>query len=266
MPLTPLAQTRDCALGRRNPTVKLGLVFVVSAVLLFVLDPFTPAVLYLLALAGVAATAGLTPRRLAVAHLPFAAFALGLFLVNALSRSGEVLWTFGPFQITAEGAEIGLALALRTLVIGVLSIGFVASTDPVALMTSLHQNARLGARFTYAVLAGYRMLQEMPREWETIRHAQSVRENLRRDGRPHRSLRRLARSVFTLLVVSLRKGERIAQALESRGLGRTPRSVWRPVPLDRADWLFAAALLAAVAAVLALSAALGLLRGPAALA
>lgn len=258
-------QARDCPLGRRNPTVKLGLVFVISAVLLFVLDPVTPAVLYLLAVTGVAAGTGIGPRALAVAHLPFAAFAVGLLLVNALSRTGDVWWAFGPLQVTVQGVEVGSALALRTLVIGVLSIGFLASTDPVALMTSLHQNARLGARFTFAVLAGYRMLQDLPAEWESIRWAHRVRAPLRADGRDRRSVRALAGSILTLLVVTIRKGERIAQSLESRGLGLTPRTCWRPVALGRADWLFAAGVLVVVAAVLALSAALGVLRGPAAL-
>lgn len=255
----------DSPLARRNPTVKLGLVFVISAALLFVVDPFTPAVLYLLAVAGVLAAGGIGPRALAVAHLPFAAFAVGLLLVNALSRPGVVLLEFGPFQATAEGLTVGAALALRTLVIGVLSIGFLATTDPVALMTSLHQNARLGARFTYAVLAGYRMLQELPREWDTIRHAHSVREPLRSNGRPGRRPGQLGRSIFTLLVVSLRKGERMAQSLESRGLGLAPRTTWRPVVVGRVDWAFCAATLVLVAAVLAASAALGVLRGPAAL-
>lgn len=255
----------DSPLARRNPTVKLALVFIVSAVLLFVVDPVTPAVLYLLAVVGVLAAGGMGPRALAVAHLPFAAFAVGLFLVNALSRPGEVLWTLGPFRATAAGITIGCALALRTLLIGVLSIAFLASTDPVDLMTSLHQNARLGARFTYAVLAGYRMLQELPREWDTIRHAHSVREPLRDNGRPRTGLRQSARSVFTLLVVSLRKGERMAQSLESRGLGLSPRTTWRPVAVGRADWGLVAVVLAVLITVLAGSAALGVLRGPAAL-
>lgn len=255
----------DSLLARRNPTVKLALVFTVSAVLLFVVDPVTTAVLYLLAIAGVLAAGGMGPRALVVAHLPFAAFAVGLFLVNALSRPGEVWWTLGPFRVTAAGVTIGTALALRTLVIGVLSIAFLASTDPVALMTSLHQNARLSARFTFAVLAGYRMLQELPREWDTIRHAHSVREPLRPGGRPATSPRQLGRSVFTLLVVSLRKGERMAQSLESRGLGLSPRTTWRPVAIGRADWIFLAAVLIVLAAVLIVSGALGVLRGPAAL-
>lgn len=248
-------------LSRRNPTVKLVLVFVVSVVMLFVFDPVTPTVLYALALIGVIAAARIPPQALALAHIPFVAFALGLFLVNTLSRPGEVLWEAGVLRVTAEGVTVGAALAMRTLVIGILSIGFLASTDPVALMTSLHQNARLSARVTYAILAGYRMLQEMPREWDTIRRAHAVRAPLRSDGNPPRGGRDLGRAAFTLLVISVRKGERMAQSLESRGLGLTPRSTWRPIPVRPADWVFATTVLAALLGILLASAALGSLEG-----
>jgi energy-coupling factor transport system permease protein len=247
----------DSPLGRRNPTVKLGLLFAVSVALLFVFDPVTPAVLYVLALAAVAASARIPGRILALAHIPFVGFGLGLLVVNALSRPGTTVWEVGALGVTAEGLAVGASLGLRSMVIGVLSIGFVASTDGVALMTSLHQHAKLGVRMTYAVLAGYRMLQEMPAEWQTIRSAHAVRAPLRSNGLPRSGVRSFGRSAFALLVVSLRKGERMAQSLESRGLGLGPRTTWRPVPLGRTDWWLAAAVLTVLALVFAASAALG---------
>lgn len=260
----PSGLVADSPLARRNPSVKLGLVAAVSVVAMFVLDPVTPALLYLLALAGVAVSVRTPPRTLAVAHTPFVAFAAGLLVVNALSRPGAVLWQAGPLRITEQGLTVGTALAARTLLIGALAIGFLLSTDGVALMTSLHHNLRLGPRVTYAILAGYRMLQEMPREWNTIRHAHSVRRE-DETGRPSRDPRHLAAVVFTLLVVSIRKGERMAQALESRGLGLRPRSTWRPTPLTVTDALLAGVVLGTVALVLAVSAWLGTLEGPSAL-
>lgn len=253
------------ALDRRNPTVKLALVFVVSLVVMFVLDPLTPAVLYLLALGGVLASTSATPRTLTIAHVPFLAFATGVLVVNALSRPGEVLWQAGVLRVTAEGLSVGGALAVRTLLVGVLAIGFLLSTDGVALMHSLRQNARLSPRVAYAVLAGYRLLQDMPREWVTIQHAHAVRAPRRADGRLPRGPRHLGRVVFTLLVVTVRRGERMAQALESRGLGLAPRTTWRPVHVTRADLALLAVVLGALALVLATSGWLGVLRGPGAL-
>ncbi|HEV7951645.1 MAG TPA: energy-coupling factor transporter transmembrane component T [Glaciihabitans sp.] len=249
-------------LARRNPTVKLVLLFVVSVVLMFVFDPVTPAVLYLVAAGAVLATSAIGMKRFLLAHLPFVGFAIGLLLVNALSRPGEVLFSGAGLRITVEGLQVGASLGLRSVLIGVLSIGFVVSTDGVRLMNSLHQHARLGARPTYAIVAGYRMLQEMPREWRTIRQAHAVRAPLRKNGQLPRGMGALGRAAFTLLIVSLRKGERMSQALESRGLGLTPRTVWRPVPLTWADAAFAGGVLAVGAAVLLMSARWGVLAGP----
>ncbi|HLS16069.1 MAG TPA: energy-coupling factor transporter transmembrane component T [Beutenbergiaceae bacterium] len=260
------ATAADAApLARRNPTVKLALVFLISLAVLFVLDPLTPAVLYLLALGGVLAATRIRPGQLLLAHIPFAAFALGIFLVNVLSRPGTVLWHAGPLRVTTEGLSVGGALAGRTLLIGIMAIGFLVSTDGVSLMHSLRQSVRLSPRVAYSVLAGYRMLQDMPTEWTTIQHAHAVRAPLGRNGRPPRGPRHLARVAFTLLVITVRRGERIAQALESRGLGLTPRTTWRPVLITRADWVLAGSVLLILAGVLVGSAALGILRGPGAL-
>ncbi len=259
------AVTIPSPLARRNPSIKLAVVFLVSLAVMFVLDPVTPALLYGLALAAVMVFARVPLRTLALGHVPFLAFAFGVLVVNVLSRPGTVVWQAGPLRATEEGFSVGGALALRTVLIGVLAIGFLSSTDGVALMHSLRENARLSPRVAYSVLAGYRMLQDMPREWATIQHAHAVRAPLRADGRPPRGPRHLARVVFTLLVVTVRRGERMAQALESRGLGLTPRTTWRPVRVERADWWLAAGVLATVAAVLTLTAAAGVLRGPGAL-
>ncbi|MGO1508957.1 MAG: energy-coupling factor transporter transmembrane component T family protein [Actinomycetales bacterium] len=264
--MSALAQAplRGTPLSRRNPTVKLAALTAVSLAVVFVLDPATSAALYLLALAAVAIGARPAPRTLLLAHVPFVVFGLGAFTVNALTRPGEVLWQWGVLRVTVEGLSVGGALGLRALVVGICVVGFVLSTDGVALMTSLHHNARLGARPTYAVLAGYRMIQEMPREWSTIRAAHAVRGRGPR-GRPPRGPRHLAGIVFTLLVVSVRKGERIAQSLESRGLGLEPRTTWRPTAVRPVDWLLLGAVLVVLAAVLVVSHLLGTLEGPGAL-
>jgi energy-coupling factor transport system permease protein len=255
----------DSPLSRRNPTVKLALLFAVSLALFFTFDPVTPTALYVIALVAVVATARIPARVLVAAHLPFVGVALGLVIVNALSRPGTVLFVAGVLRVTTEGLAVGGALAARTLVIGVLSLAFVASTDGVRLMTSLHTHARLGVRVTYAVLAGYRTLGDLPQEWQLIRDAQAVRMPLTRRGRPRAGLAVFGRSAFALLVVSVRRAERMAVALESRGLGLSPRSTWRPVPLTATDWVFAAGVLAVLAAVFAAAAALGVLRGAGAL-
>jgi len=252
-------------LHRRNPTVKFAVVFVVSAVMLAVFDPWTPTVLYVLAVAGVRLGSRIPWGTLLTAHVPFVLFSFSLLTVNAVARPGEVMWQWGPFDITDEGLLVGGSLAIRTLVIGVGAIGFVLTTDGTRLMVSLHQHLRLSARLTYAVLAGYRLLEQLPVEWQTIRMAQAVRRSGHRPGTLPRSPRPLLRAAFALLVTAVRRGERMSIALETRGLGDGPRTVYRPVPLDRQDAVLVAVVLGAVTVVLALAATVGWLEGPSAL-
>ena len=93
------------------------------------------------------------------------------------------------------------------------------------------------------MLAGYRVLEDLPERWTTIRQAQSVRDPRLRRGTLPRDAGSLSRAAFTLLVVALRQGERMAIAMETRGLGSGPRTVHRPVALDRRDAVFAALVL-----------------------
>ena len=214
-------------LTRWNPSIKLISLFVLSVSLLFIWDPIRPAALWV-AMVLVALTIGKVPVKwLAAAHVPFFAFGLGLFLVNIFSRPEDGVW-------------IGGALAARTVVIGVASILFLTSTAPVALMRSLNQNLKLPASITFAILAGYQLLLGLPREWQTIRAAQLMRQGgatLSKKGKPKLKLKEASRLVFTVLIVALRRSERIATSLESRGFGLKPRTVYRPIHLRTTDVL-----------------------------
>jgi len=235
-------------LARRNPTVKAAVLLAASLATLGFLDPRPLLGLYVFAVVAVWSTSRLPVRTLVLGQVPFVVFGAGIVAVNALSRPGSPAVPGLP--VSVEGLTVGTALALRGLVIGVLTIGFLASTPPRDLMVSLVQHARLSPRYAYPVLAGHRMLTAMPTRWATIRAAQAVRAPLRR-GRPRFGVRDAARAAFALLVTSIRGAERIALALESRGLGERPRTVWRPVPLGRGDVvLVAGALVGYVVAAL----------------
>lgn len=212
-------------LTRWNPSIKLISLFVLSVSLLFIWDPIRPAALWVV-LVVVALTVGKVRFKwLAAAHIPFIAFGFGLFLVNVLARTEDGVW-------------IGGALAARTLVIGASSILFLTSTAPVELMRSLNQNLKLPAAITFAILAGYQLLLGLPREWQTIRAAQLMRQGgatLNKSGKPRLKIKEAMRLVFTVLIVALRRAERIATSLESRGFGLKPRTVYRPIRVRAAD-------------------------------
>ncbi|MGS0685036.1 energy-coupling factor transporter transmembrane component T family protein [Nakamurella sp. GG22] len=254
-------QIADSPLARANPVAKLLVLGAVSVTSLFILDPVTPLLLYALAVLGVRVGARVPLRTLARAQWPFLPFAAGVLMVNAVSRPGQVVWQSGFIRVSQEGLAVGASLAVRVLLIGALSIGFLSTTDPVRLMTSLRMQLRVSPRFAYALLAGHRVLLQLPGEWEQLRYAHQVRSPLTRTGRPRRPIRFWGRCAFGLLVVTIRRGDRLAQALESRGLGLTPRTCWQPEIIRRADIGLVAVVIAGCAAAVAVSAAVGTLQG-----
>ncbi|PFG35489.1 energy-coupling factor transport system permease protein/energy-coupling factor transport system ATP-binding protein [Flavimobilis soli] len=265
---------RATALGRRNPAVKLALLLALSCALLLVTDPVTPAVLYAVALGAIVVSRSLDVRTLVRAQMPFLMFGTSIVLVNVLTRPGGAQIAIGPVDVSRAGLALGLSFAARAMLIGVLSIVFVRSTDPARLMVSLHQQARLPGTITYAVLAATRLLDQLPDMMESIRQAHAVRQpdrayrtapgrlpTLRMSGSP----RSMGAAAFTVLVISLRRGERLAMALQTRALGSGPRTFLNPVTVCRADALLAVGVVVVACAVVAWSSASGFLTGPAAL-
>ncbi|ATG51324.1 energy-coupling factor ABC transporter ATP-binding protein [Brachybacterium vulturis] len=250
----PAARTRPRGwLARRNPTVLLALLTGLSIVCIALTEPAPLLVLYALLGVGVMVGCRRGPLALLRAQLPFVVFASGIFLVNVVSRPGHEPWPELPIRITEEGIVLGAALALRALVIGLGALTVLWATEPRTTMVSLQQHARLPARFAYALLAGHRLLEELPRRWETLTRAHRVRLPLTAEGTVARLRpRHLLRCAFGLLVDAVRSAERIAFALESRGLGEGERTLWRPVPLGRGDALLAGGIAAVVIAVLLL--------------
>lgn len=240
-------------LSRRNPAVLLGLLTALSIACIALTDPAPLAVLYVLLGAGAMLGCRLGPVRMLRAQLPFLAFAGGIFTVNVLSRPGHEPWPELPVRITEEGIVLGAALALRALVIGLGAVVVARAADPRRTVVSLQQHARLPARYAYALLAGRRVLDDLPQQWETITRAHRVRLPLTSQGQVARlRARDRIRCAFSLLVDAVRRADRIAFALESRGLGEGPRTLWRPVPLGAADALLSLGVAVVVAAVLVL--------------
>ena len=200
---------------RRNPLAPLGVLVVASAVASFVLDPTVAAMLYFAGVVGAWAT-GCRIGTLLRAHLVFGAFALGVLVVNAVSRPGETWFSVGPFTVTDEGARVGAALGLRVLLIGVLSTAFVTGTTPTRLITAPQQQLRLSPRFGFALLTAHRMLAALPEQWALLLDARRQRAPLNRRGEPRLTVRDRAGAAFGLLVISIRRGHRVADSLQAR--------------------------------------------------
>ena len=238
-------------LARRAPVAKLGAACILSIAALTTLNSVLLGSLALLALL-ISPLFGLSPIGLlrrawpALAAAASAVISLSLF---AADRSGAVLLDFGPFLVTTSVLQTSLAYALRLLALALPAVLVYATTEPTDLADSLVQHTKAPARFAIGALSAFRMVGLLTEEWRLISMARRAR-GIDAGGNPLRWLRLFAGTAFGLLVGAIRRGTRLAQAMDARGFDAgIPRSVARPIPFGVADWALLLAAVGVLAAV-----------------
>lgn len=257
----PLARA-DAPLARRNPVAKLAAAFVVSLALVATLDPVAPAIALAVELAAVPLAGvrfGAVLRRM----WPLLAAASGVVVVQVLfaaEQKGAVLLALGSVEVRADPLWVGCGLALRVFAVAVPGILLVAATDPTDLADALMQHLRVPARFAIGALAALRLLPLLAEEWETLMLARRAR-GLAAGRNPVARLRLFAGATFALLVGAIRRGTRLATAMDARGFDSgSPRTTARPQHFRAADWFLVAAAVATAALALGTSLATGAFR------
>lgn len=162
--------------------------------------------------------------------------------------SGTVLANLGGIIVISQGSlYLALATFLRVAAIAVPGVILALGLDPTDLADGLVQILRLPQRFVYGGLAGMRMFTLLQDDWRAL--GQSRRSRGLGDGS---TIKRVFSQAFSLLVVSIRRGTKLATAMEARGFGSdAPRSQARESKLHAVDWLFYAICIAVPAIALA---------------
>jgi energy-coupling factor transport system permease protein len=257
--MRPDEPARTGVLARRNPVAKLAAGFALTVALLASIDPITPAITLAVELAVVPAF-GVGFATLLRRAGPILLGALGLVLtlvIFAGVRGGAVLASLGPFVITTGLLSNALALCLRLIAVSLPGILVFATTDPTDLADSLIQNARAPARFAIGALAAFRLMPLLSQEWRTLALARRAR-GIDAGGNPVAYARLFASTTFGLLVGAIRRGARLATAMDARGFdSHVRRSIARPQHFGPADAAFVAAALLVAAIAVAASIALG---------
>lgn len=255
---TPLAANPEAPLARANPIAKVAAAFVLMAVLLVSIDPVTPALVVLALLAAVPMT-GLSARTLLARAWPILALAAAVGLVNALvaERQGEELLRIGPVVLWSGTAITGLAIGLRLVGVALAGLLAVAATEPIDLADALVQQLRVSPRFAVGALAAVRLLPALAEERQTIALARRAR-GLEAGRSPLAAIRLAGSQLFGLLVAAVRRGTRLALAMEARGFAaRQCRSVARPQRMRRSDWALLGIAITVGAAAFLISVAAG---------
>ena len=239
-----LGPAPDVALSRINPVAQLTAIVVVTLTLLTTLDVVTPAVVVAAQLCLFPA-AGLTSARTIWSRTwPMLVGAAGVGGVN-------VLLAEDPSPLT------GAALALRVIGLALPGVLLVASTDPVRLADALTLHWRVSPRFAYGALAALRLAPLLVAEFEAARLARRTR-GVEAGRNPLTAARLFAGVAFTLLVGALRRGSRLATAMDARGFDSgVPRTNARGSVLRLRDAAFVVATLLVCAAAVTVSVAAG---------
>jgi energy-coupling factor transport system permease protein len=259
--LEPVAD-RTAPLARRNPVAKLGAALLFSLPLVATLDPLTPALALAVELA-LLPLFGVRYRVLARRAWPLALAAGGIgvtMVLFAADRAGRLLLDLGPFDVTTGVLLTALGLVLRVFAVALPGIIVFATTDPTDLADALVQNAKAPPRFAIGALAAFRLVPLLGHEWQMLTLARRAR-GLDAGRNPLARLRLFASTAFALLVGALRRGGRLAVAMDARGFDAgTPRTFARRQVFVAADWALLAGAAALSAAALAASIAAGLFR------
>lgn len=241
------------AIERLNPVTRLLLAVLVCLPVLVSLD-WLSATVMLVGLLVVLRVAGARPAAMLVRLAPVAVAAALAAVTMALygKPGGRVYWQWWLVEVTRRSVTMAGAVVLRVLVLGLSAVVLLGGLDLTAMADGLAQVLRLPARFVLGALAGMRMLSLFVEDWRTLGRARRAR-GLGDTGR----LRRWTTMAFALLVLAIRRGTKLATAMEARGFDaqHARQRTWaRPSRLGAPDviGLTAAAALDALALVVSI--------------
>ncbi|MCL7460750.1 energy-coupling factor transporter transmembrane component T family protein [Micromonospora echinofusca] len=252
----------DAPLARRNPVAKLAAALVFSFILIATLDPVAPAIAIAVELA-LLPLFGVRLRVLARRAWPLLVGAVGVvvtLVLFAAERSGRVLVEAGPVVVTSGVLLTALGLVLRMFAVALPGVIVFATTDPTDLADALIQNARAPARFAIGALAAFRLVPLLGQEWQMISMARRAR-GVEAGRNPLAKLRLFASTAFALLVGAIRRGTRLAVAMDARGFDAgIPRTVARRQRFVAADGLLIVGAAVLAGAALTVSVLVGTFR------
>jgi energy-coupling factor transport system permease protein len=255
----PVLRRPNALLARANPVAKLGVAAIITIGLLPTVDPLTPALVLVIELVCLPLT-GLNLAQTLRRTWPILVAALGIGFSNAIfaaHKGGEVLVEWGIVTVTSSSLAAGGSLAIRVVAVALPGVLALATTDPTDLADALVQQLHVPWRFAIGTLAAMRLLPLMSAEWRVLGYARRAR-GLGSGRSPLTKVRVFASQAFALMVGAIRRGVRLATAMEARGFGtRSGRTYARRQCMQRPDWLLLVATFALVAGATAVSVALG---------
>lgn len=229
-------------LHKINPSVKALAVCLCIIMLAFVFDPVTPMIFLTFVAALTLSFSNVSLKKWLLCFSPFILIALAYVWTAVLfprpTVETTVLWSFWRIEVTYEALFNGFSLGLRVLCFASLSLMFILTTKPLHFMLSLMQQCGLPPKLAYGILAGYRFLPQFKEELLILQSAHRIRGVERAKGLKER-VAQIGCYAIPLLASAIRKAERTAMAMESKGFtGSKERTFYCRLCVTYHDWLF----------------------------
>ncbi|APT93272.1 ABC transporter [Corynebacterium phocae] len=201
-----------------NPVTRIALMVIITTPLLLTIDWVSAAVSVALSLV-LAPLCGVSIPRLLKMALPlfFIAPLSGISMLLYGREGGEVYFTFWLVTVSENSVQLAIAVMLRVFAVTLPVFILARNIDPTELGDALSQVLHLPSRFVIGAVAGVRMLTLFKDDWDSLARARRAR-GIADVGR----FKHMLTMSFGLLVIALRRGGKLATAMEARGFGRTP--------------------------------------------
>lgn len=187
-------------------------------------------------------------RSILQALLPFTL--LILLLQPWFFQSGAALAQIGPLRLTTDGLLGAALLAVRANVLALLALMPLLTTPEDRLilgMVKLGLPYRIGLTITLAL----RYLPSTSALFNMVRQAQEARGFSAGSGRWLAKARSFFPVLIAVIITSIRLSDQLTLSMAVRGLGSGPRSTWRDIQMQTADWLAVLAVAVIAGAIVA---------------
>ncbi|MFH0411066.1 energy-coupling factor transporter transmembrane component T family protein [Corynebacterium sp. L4756] len=235
-----------------NPLTRIAIILLITTPLLLSVDWVSAAVSLSITLIG-APLCGMGLTRLLKVSWPLFIIApiSGISMLLYARPSGEEYFSFWLATITDNSLQLALAMMLRVLAVALPVIVLARDIDPTELGDALSQILKLPSRFVIGAVAGVRMLTLFRDDWQAMAQSRRARGLADRGKIAH-----TISMSFGLLVLALRRGGKLATAMEARGFGSARKRTWaRTSKLCRKDYvvMLISVVLAAIPVIIAVS-------------
>jgi energy-coupling factor transport system permease protein len=207
---------------RVNPVAKLAVALILGITLVLTLDWVSATVAVVLE-SLLFLRAGVSWRTFWLRTLPvWIAAPLVTVTVTLYGKpSGHSYFEWFLADVSQGSVTLAIATGLRILAIGLPAVVLFVTVDPTDLADGLSQIVHLPSRFVLGSLAALRLIGLFMDDWRSLERARRARGVADRG-----KLKRFASQAFALLVLSIRRGSKLATAMEARGFGANTTRTW----------------------------------------